>query len=96
MLGLSWVTLERYSRCASPIEDVNEIEALTLAKVAEKLKTTMGIRDEWFLVHRVDLHSSLLRQAIGGANGRRAKLQLSCPVIDVVSMVLDLFLKSHS
>ncbi|KAF2993830.1 hypothetical protein E8E13_002324 [Curvularia kusanoi] len=51
--------------------------------VSKNLQAEMGTEDDWFQVHRVDLHKMLRSHATESALGRRVNLSLSCPVLSV-------------
>lgn len=53
--------------------------------VTKDLQAQLNTKDEWLLVHRVDLHNGLRELAEKGFGGKKPKLHLSCPVSSVVS-----------
>jgi hypothetical protein len=56
--------------------------------VSQDMETTskeLDIKDEWWLVHRNDLHQEMLATANRGFNGRKPKIYLSTGVESVVS-----------
>lgn len=53
--------------------------------VTKDLQAKLGTNDDWFLVHRVDLHNSLRKLVEKGYEGRKPTLHLSCAVESVVS-----------
>lgn len=54
----------------------------------------MGSEDDWLQVHRVDLHKTLWSYATESAHGSRVDLNLSCPVLSVVSRACSSILRS--
>ncbi|KAJ4347657.1 hypothetical protein N0V95_005230 [Ascochyta clinopodiicola] len=51
--------------------------------VTKDLQARLGTKDEWLLVHRVDLHNALRQLAEKGYEERKPRLHLSCAVESV-------------
>ncbi|KAH7072043.1 hypothetical protein BKA63DRAFT_567972 [Paraphoma chrysanthemicola] len=60
--------------------------------VTEKLQKQLNIKDEWCLVHRVDLHNALQAKAKEGAGEKRPKIRLACAVDSVDPLTATVFL----
>ncbi|KZM28363.1 Salicylate 1-monooxygenase [Ascochyta rabiei] len=68
-------------------------EFVTVAAVTKDLQAKLDIKDEWLLVHRVDLHNKLRELAEKGFEARKPRLHLSCGVssVDVQSGKVKLY-----
>lgn len=54
-------------------------------KVAKQKLDDLEIKEDWLLVHRVDLHSGLRDHVLNGIEGKRPTIHLASPVKSVVS-----------
>lgn len=63
----------------------NNGDFIATVAVTKDLQAQLNTKDEWLLVHRVDLHNGLRELAEKGFEGRKPKIHLSCAVSSVVS-----------
>ncbi|KAL6703435.1 hypothetical protein ACN47E_009694 [Coniothyrium glycines] len=70
-------------RCESLSVYTAEAEFITTFVETKKLQDQLGVKEEWLLVHRVDLHDALKAHAERGFEGRKPSIHLSTPVKSV-------------